>query len=78
MSGAEPSAVDEDLLRRADRVIVVGGAQLEAVDGMRAAIERWTVDESGDTAEERMAALRDSIDAHATRLAGEYGARPGA
>ncbi|NLT31784.1 MAG: low molecular weight phosphatase family protein [Propionibacterium sp.] len=65
MSGETPRAIDPELLRRADRVIVLGDeARVEAVDGMRAEIETWITDEPserGIEGIERMRLVRDDI-----------------
>lgn len=75
MSAGVPKGVDPELLRRADRVIILGtNAQLEPVDGQRAAIERWETDEPsmrGIEGEERMRLVRDDIRARVERLAQE-------
>lgn len=72
MSGAVAEPVDDDLLRRADRVVVLGtAARLDPVDGMRADIEVWETDEPserGIDGPERMALIRDDIDARVRRL----------
>lgn len=65
MSTATPKGVDPDLLRNADRVIVLGReAQVAPVEGMRATIETWETDEPstrGIEGEERMRLVRDDI-----------------
>lgn len=70
--GEHPKAIDVDLLRRADRVVVIGGeAQVEPVEGMRTDIERWTTDEPslrGIEGVERMRLVRDDIDARVRAL----------
>lgn len=75
MSGGVPKGVDPELLRRADRVVVLGSnAQLEPVEGMRAEVERWVPDEPserGFEGEERMRMLRDDIRARVVSLADE-------
>ncbi|MDV7999737.1 low molecular weight phosphatase family protein [Rhodococcus sp. IEGM 1408] len=69
MSGGTAAAVDDDVLRRADRVVVLGtAAQLEPVPGMRAPIEVWETDEPSERGIDgaaRMALIRDDI---ATRV----------
>lgn len=75
MSGGEPKGIDPDLLRRADRVIVVGtAASVEPVGGMRADVETWATDEPserGIEGAERMRLIRDEIDARVGALADE-------
>ena len=75
MSGGTPKGVDPELLRRADRVVVLGeNAQLEPVEGQRAEIERWVTDEPsarGVHGRERMRLVRDDIRARVQQLAAE-------
>lgn len=70
-----PKPVDAELLRRADRVVVLGAeAQLEPVEGMRAAIERWITDEPSDRGidgVERMRLVRDDIERRVLELYAE-------
>ena len=65
MSGEHPKPIDPDLLRRVDRVIVLGEeAHVDPVDGMNATIETWTTDEPserGIEGIERMRLVRDDI-----------------
>ena len=72
MSGGTAAAVDHDIMRRADRVVVLGtAARLEPVDGMRSAIDVWETDEPserGIEGAERMALIRADIDARVRRL----------
>ncbi|MFL0578839.1 low molecular weight phosphatase family protein [Dietzia sp. 179-F 9C3 NHS] len=69
MSAGTVEGVDDEVLRRADRVVVLGtAARLVPVDGMRTAIEVWETDEPsarGIEGAERMALIRDDI---ATRV----------
>ncbi len=75
MSGGVPKGVDPELLRRADRVVVLGSnARLEPVEGMRAEVERWVPEEPserGIEGEERMRMLRDDIRGRVAALADE-------
>lgn len=75
MSGEHPKPIDPALLRRVDRVIVLGQeAQIEPVAGMTAAFETWTIDEPserGIEGLERMRLVRDDIDAHVRALHAE-------
>ncbi|CAM4159954.1 MULTISPECIES: low molecular weight phosphatase family protein [Helcobacillus] len=72
MSQGTPTAIDPDLLCRADRVIVLGSeAQVEPVDGMRAEIDTWITDEPsarGIEGMERMRLVRDDIDGRVREL----------
>lgn len=75
MSAATPQALTPELLRAADRVIVLGReAVVEPVDGMHAEIETWETDEPserGIEGMERMRLVRDDIDARVQTLLGE-------
>ena len=75
MAGEQPKPIDPDLLRRVDRVIVIGqDAHVEPVAGMTATIETWTTDEPsqrGIEGLERMRLVRDDIDARARALQAE-------
>lgn len=78
MDGATSQAIDPELLRTVDRVIILGGeAQVEPIAGMRAPqIERWiTVEPSNDGVDgaERMDLIRDDISRRVDRLAEELG-----
>lgn len=76
MSGETPQPIDPDLLRRVDRVVVLGTeAVVDHVDGMAGTIETWeTVEPSlqGIDGTARMRLIRDDIahriDALATEL----------
>ena len=77
MADATPKGIDRDLLRTADRVVILGAdAQVEPVEGMKATIERWETDEPGLRGIEgtqRMNLIRDDIDARVATLASELG-----
>ncbi|MET3862375.1 arsenate-mycothiol transferase [Dietzia sp. 2505] len=79
MSGGTAAAVDHDVMRRADRVVVLGtAARLEPVDGMRAVIDVWETDEPSERGIDgagRMALIRDDIDARVRRLWAELNDR---
>lgn len=66
MSGDHPKPVDPELLRTADRVVVIGEeAQLELPENARGTLERWVTDEPstrGIEGMERMRLVRDDID----------------
>ena len=72
MSGGTAKGVDDEVMRRADRVVVLGtAARLDPVDGMRATIEVWETDEPnlrGIDGAERMALIRDDIAARVDAL----------
>ena len=75
MAGEQPKPIDPDLVRRVDRVIVIGqDAHVEPVAGMTATIETWTTDEPsqrGIDGLERMRLVRDDIDARVRALQAE-------
>lgn len=72
MSIDHPKGVDPALLRRADRVIVVGAqAQLKLPADAVGTLERWHTDEPSDRGidgAERMRLIRDDIDTRVQRL----------
>lgn len=72
MSGGRPKAVDPQLLREADRVVILGkDAQLELPADAQGALERWVTDEPserGIEGMERMRLVRDDIDARVRTL----------
>lgn len=73
MSAGIPTQLTEDAMRAADRVVVVGGAQLPEVDSVE--IERWNTDEPserGIEGEERMNMIRDEIRARVQKLASQF------
>ena len=80
MPRAIPKPVDPDLLRMADRVIVIGTeAQLDPVPGMKTEIERWTIDEPSDRGidgADRMRLIRDQISARVVDLVMELTGQP--
>lgn len=73
--GEHPKAIDPEILRSVDRVVLVGGeAAVEPVEGMRGTIETWLTDEPslrGIQGEERMTLVRDDIDARVRTLLAE-------
>lgn len=75
MSTGHPKPIDRQLLQVAHRIVVIGDkAEVEPVDGMRAAIERWRTDEPslrGIDGLERMRLIRDDIDARVRVLLDE-------
>ncbi|WP_296215611.1 low molecular weight phosphatase family protein [uncultured Corynebacterium sp.] len=72
MSDGRPKAVDPQLLREADRVVILGkDAQLELPADARGTLERWVTDEPserGIEGMERMRLVRDDIDARVRAL----------
>lgn len=75
MASALPKPVDAELMRTADRVIVLGAeAQPAPVPDMRTAIERWEIAEpstQGIAGMPRMRLIRDEITENVARLAME-------
>lgn len=75
MAGEQPKRIDPALLRRVDRVIVLGQeAHVERLDGMSAPIETWTTDEPSTRGIEglvRMRLVRDDIDSRVRTLQAE-------
>lgn len=73
MSHEIPQPIDPDVLRRADRVVILGDeAQVAPTAGMRARIERWNVVEPADrgiTGIDRTRLIRDDIAAQVHALA---------
>lgn len=65
MSSGYPKGVDPELLRDADRVVILGtNAQLDLPADARGTIERWVIDEPserGIEGPERMRLVRDDI-----------------
>jgi protein-tyrosine-phosphatase len=80
MSHGHPKPVDPDLLRRVDRVVVLGDeAKVEPAEGMAGTVETWHTDEPstrGIGGIERMRLVRDDIDARVRALLTELTARP--
>ena len=72
MSSGHPKPIDPALLRRVDRVVVLGDeAKVEPVEGMAGSIETWHTDEPssrGIEGVERMRLVRDDIDARVQAL----------
>lgn len=75
MSGGRPKAVDPQLLREADRVVILGkDARLELPADAQGTLERWVTDEPserGIEGMERMRLIRDDIDARVQSLVAE-------
>lgn len=72
MSDGRPKAVDPQLLREADRVVILGkDAQLDLPADAQGTLERWVTDEPserGIEGMERMRLVRDDIDARVRAL----------
>lgn len=72
MSGGRPKAVDPQLLREADRLVILGkDAQLELPADAQGTLERWVTDEPserGIEGMERMRLVRDDIDVRVRAL----------
>ena len=77
MDGEFPKAIDPDLLRSVDRVVIIGGeAEVEPVDGMRGTMERWETDEPslrGIEGAERMDLIRDDLAVRVEALLADLG-----
>ncbi len=75
MSGQAPTAINPDILRRVDRVVVLSrDAVVEPALGMTGTIETWDTDEPstrGIDGLERMRRVRDDIDDRVRKLATE-------
>nr|WP_240394036.1 low molecular weight phosphatase family protein [Corynebacterium lactis] len=75
MEGATPKGLDDELLRSADRVVIIGAAaQLDFPDDARGSLERWITDEPserGIEGAERMRLIRDDIARRVDKLAAQ-------
>ncbi|MGW4858773.1 arsenate-mycothiol transferase ArsC [Kocuria palustris] len=80
MSQGRPSPIDPELLRRADRVVVLGTeARLDTEIPLDGRLETWETDEPsarGIEGMERMRLIRDDIDARVQHLLQELTATP--
>jgi len=80
MSQEAPKALDDDVLTRVDRVVVVGDeAQVDPIEGMVGTIETWPTDEPsrrGIDGVEQMRLVRDDIDARVQTLLTELTVAP--
>lgn len=76
MSAETPQAIDPELLRRVDRVVLVGDeANLDSVAGMAGTIETWSTEEPSSReidGIERMRLVRDDIEARVRGLLAEF------
>lgn len=75
MADAVSTGIDPEVLRGADRVVVLGrDAQVEPLAGMTSTVERWDTDEPstrGIEGDDRMDLIRDDIRARVEGLAAE-------
>jgi arsenate-mycothiol transferase len=75
VDGQFPKAIDPDILRSADRVVILGDqAKVEPIPGMKSAIETWLTVEPADQGihgAERAAMVRDDIRQRVEQLAKE-------
>ena len=75
MSKGSPKGIDPELLKRVDRVIILGAdAQLELPADAQGTLDRWITDEPserGIEGLERMRLVRDDIDARVQALIAE-------
>ena len=75
MSEGHPKAINPELLREADRVVILGNdAQLELPEDAHGTLERWETDEPstrGIQGMERMRLIRDDITLRVDKLVGE-------
>ena len=76
MSGEAPTALDPDLMRRVDRVVVLGAEAAGAIgdDDEVTAVDVWRTDEPSDRGIEgleRMRLVRDDIDRRVRALIAE-------
>lgn len=74
VAGQFPKPIDEEILRKADRVVILGDqAKLVPVYGMKAEIETWLIIEPATTGiqgKERAALIRDDIFERVEKLIG--------
>ncbi|WP_134325199.1 three-helix bundle dimerization domain-containing protein [Cumulibacter soli] len=80
MATAHPKAIDADLLRAADRVVLLGTeVELAPVDGMRGQLERWPIVEpshEGIDGIDRMRLIRDDINDRVVSLVMDVTGQP--
>ncbi|QYH18993.1 low molecular weight phosphatase family protein [Corynebacterium aquatimens] len=78
MSAGHPKPISPDLLRTADKVILIGDeAQLDLPEEAAGTLERWLIDEPsnrGIEGIERMRLVRDEIDTKVRALVAELSA----
>ena len=75
VDGQYPKAIDPNILRTADRVVILGNqAKVPPIEGMKAEIETWLTVEPADAGihgAERANLVRDDIFARVKKLAAE-------
>lgn len=75
MSQGFPKGIDQELIKRVDRVVILGAeAQLEMPIDANGTLQRWVTDEPserGIEGMERMRLVRDDIDARVQNLIAE-------
>lgn len=75
VAGQFPKPIDPDVLKSADRVVILGDqAKVEPIEGMKATIETWLTVEPADQGihgAERAAMVRDDIHDRVKQLAEE-------
>lgn len=75
MSQGFPKGIDQELIKRVDRVVILGAeAQLEMPIDANGILQRWVTDEPserGIEGMERMRLVRDDIDARVQNLVAE-------
>lgn len=75
MSQGFPKGIDQELIKRVDRVVILGAeAQLEMPIDANGILQRWVTDEPserGIEGMERMRLVRDDIDAQVQNLVAE-------
>ena len=80
MEGETPQLVTDEMLRSADRVVIIGSeAKVEPVEGMKTDIEVWETDEPserGIDGIERMRLVRDDINRRVLALAIDLTGQP--
>ncbi|SJM57684.1 Arsenate reductase [Corynebacterium glutamicum] len=73
MSQGIPKAIDPELLRTVDRVVILGDdAQVDMPEAATGALERWSIEEPDAQGIERMRFVRDQIDNRVQALLAEY------
>jgi arsenate-mycothiol transferase len=72
VQGQYPKKIDNEILRRVDRVVVLGNqAKVEPIEGMKAQIETWSIvepAEQGIRGAERASLIRDDIFSRVEKL----------
>lgn len=72
MSKGIPKAINPELLRTVDRVIILGDdAQVDMPESAQGTLERWSIEEPDAQGMERMRIVRDQIDNRVQALLAE-------